>query len=271
MKKKYSLAYRYFMKKKYPLKYENSIALEDYRYVTKKNSKYLITLEDYPLNKDEEKDYIKKIEVEEMGNLTATTAVFASGKILNRIPNNIPDRNSWIREGGSRQLEKQHYTLYKQLSNQSVEAMKKYDKFVFEKNKAKLILLSEVSAGIIASVLCATPLVQNAIGIDPVVAAASIGTITILGSIPLKTRLVKVSKKVQELHLIRFLIKSSAECVSCDERNMAEEEKLKEERKRNMRDYEIKKFNEEFTRLYLERKQRQPDNIYKNVYKLKRY
>lgn len=143
-------------------------------------------MKDYTLSKDDERDYIKDFIEEANGTYTV---VFASGK---KFTNISPTDNNLA-------------TLIRQQEAQASDAVANYDRFVIKRNiDGVLTTLSGVAAGIGGHAISMLPLVQSTIGTNPFVVVAGIGTIAVLGAIPMGTRLVRNIGKVKELKKIKM-------------------------------------------------------------------
>ncbi len=143
-------------------------------------------MKDYTLSKDEERDYIKDFIEEANGTYTV---VFASGK---KFTNISPTDNNLA-------------TLIRQQEAQARDAVANYDRFVIKRNiDGVLTTLSGVAAGIGGHAISMLPLVQSTIGNNPFVVAAGIGTIAVLGAIPMGAKLVRDCGRVRELKKIKM-------------------------------------------------------------------
>ncbi len=142
-------------------------------------------MKDYTLSKDDERDYIKEFIEEANGTYTV---VFASGKRFVVSP-----------------TDKNFSTLVEQQEAQAQEAVSNYDKFVVKRNIGRVLTpISGIAAGIGGYALSTLPLVQSVVGDNPVALAAGIGTIAILGAIPMGVKLVRNSGRVKELKKIKM-------------------------------------------------------------------
>ena len=142
-------------------------------------------MKDYTITKDEKKDYI--IDFIENDNGTYTV-LFADGK---KFIVSSTDKNFEI--------------LAKQQEAQAQEAVANNSKFVLKRNIGRALTpLSGIAAGVGGYALSTLPVVQNAVGDNPVALAVGIGTIALLGSIPFCSKLIKDSGKVNELKKIKM-------------------------------------------------------------------
>ena len=142
-------------------------------------------MKDYTITKDEKKDYI--IDFIENDNGTYTV-LFADGK---KFIVSSTDKNFDI--------------LVKQQETQAQEAVANYSKFVLKRNIGRALTpLSGIAAGVGGYALSTLPVVQNAVGDNPVSLALGIGTIALLGAIPFGSKLVRDSGKVNELKKIKM-------------------------------------------------------------------
>lgn len=142
-------------------------------------------MKDYTITKDEKKDYI--IDFIENDNGTYTV-LFADGK---KFIVSSTDKNFDI--------------LVKQQETQAQEAVANYSKFVLKRNIGRALTpLSGIAAGVGGYALSTLPVVQNAVGDNPVALAVGIGTIALLGAIPFGSKLVRDSGKVNELKKIKM-------------------------------------------------------------------
>lgn len=142
-------------------------------------------MKDYTITKDEKKDYI--IDFIENDNGTYTV-LFADGK---KFIVSSTDKNFEI--------------LAKQQEAQAQEAVANNSKFVLKRNIGRALTpLSGIAAGVGGYALSTLPVVQNAVGDNPVALAVGIGTIALLGAIPFGSKLVRDSGKVNELKKIKM-------------------------------------------------------------------
>lgn len=142
-------------------------------------------MKDYTITKDEKKDYI--IDFIENDNGTYTV-LFADGK---KFIVSSTDKNFDI--------------LVKQQETQAQEAVANNSKFVLKRNIGRALTpLSGIAAGVGGYALSTLPVVQNAVGDNPVALAVGIGTIALLGAIPFGSKLVRDSGKVNELKKIKM-------------------------------------------------------------------
>ena len=142
-------------------------------------------MKDYTITKDEKKDYI--IDFIENDNGTYTV-LFADGK---KFIVSSTDKNFDI--------------LVKQQETQAQEAVANYSKFAVKRDAGRVLTpLSGIAAGVGGYALSTLPVVQNAVGDNPVALAVGIGTIALLGAIPFGSRLVRDSGKVNELKKIKM-------------------------------------------------------------------
>ena len=142
-------------------------------------------MKDYTRTKDEKKDYI--IDFIENDNGTYTV-LFADGK---KFIVSSTDKNFDI--------------LVKQQETQAQEAVANYSKFAVKRDAGRVLTpLSGIAAGVGGYALSTLPVVQNAVGDNPVALAVGIGTIALLGAIPFGSRLVRDSGKVNELKKIKM-------------------------------------------------------------------
>ena len=95
--------------------------------------------------------------------------------------------------------------LAKQQEAQAQEAVANNSKFVLKRNIGRALTpLSGIAAGVGGYALSTLPVVQNAVGDNPVALAVGIGTIALLGAIPFGSKLVRDSGKVNELKKIKM-------------------------------------------------------------------
>lgn len=142
-------------------------------------------MKDYTLVKDDEKEYIVDFIEDNDGNYTV---VFADGKRFIVSP-----------------TDKNFSTLVKRQEAQASDAVANYDKFVLKRNIERVLTpVSGVAAGVSGYVLSTIPVVQNAIGDNPVSVAIGIGTLALLGAIPFGSKLAKNSRRVKELKKIKM-------------------------------------------------------------------
>lgn len=142
-------------------------------------------MKDYTLVKDDEKKYIVDFIENDDGTYTVE---FANG---NRFIISSTDKN--------------FSTLVKQQETQASDAVANYDKFVLKRNIERVLTpVSGVAAGVSGYVLSTIPVVQNAIGDNPVAVAVGVGTLALLGAIPVGAKLVRNSRRVKELKKIKM-------------------------------------------------------------------
>lgn len=142
-------------------------------------------MKDYTITKDEKKDYIIDFIKNDNGTYTV---LFADGK---KFIVSSTDKNFDI--------------LVKQQETQAQEAVANNSKFVLKRNIGRALTpLSGIAAGVGGYALSTLPVVQNAVGDNPVALAVGIGTIALLGAIPFGSKLVRDSGKVNELKKIKM-------------------------------------------------------------------
>ena len=148
-------------------------------------------MKDYSIG-ESKKNFILKIEVDE--NNGSFTVVFADGSKFTDIELNEEN-------------------IRKVIAIQELQAKDGVaNKSVFVGKKTKAGFLTGLSAAAVlagSAAVSSVPFVADAIaGQNPVVVAAGIGTITILGSIPAAIKLYRESKKVEELEKLEYLAKN---------------------------------------------------------------